>query len=88
MNTLLITNILLGAIVVAVIVLTVLIAIILVNIIRLLYKIKAVLHLFSADVAHVRTVILAVKEVLLEKIFGEAKKPRKTAPVKREIKKK
>lgn len=71
MDTLLTTNILLLLIVIAIVFLTVLIAILLVHLIGTTRKIKHVATVFDDDVIRARSVVIAIKDLLLEKLFGK-----------------
>ncbi len=88
MNTLLVTNILLAAIVVATLVLAILIAIVLIHIVGITRRIKHIVTVFDDDVVRARSVVIAVKDMIMDKLFGDTKKSKKASAVKREIKKK
>jgi len=74
MNTLLATNIFLATIVVTILILTILLTIVLVNLIRITQRIKHVVTVFDDDVVRARSVVIAVKEMVIEKLFGKVKK--------------
>ena len=73
MNTLLATNILLSVIVLCIVVMTVLLGIFLVHSIDIAKRVKYIVKTFDDDVHRTRSVILAVKDLVLEKV-GLAKK--------------
>ena len=73
MNTLLATNILLAVIVLCIVVMTVLLGIFLVHSIDIANRVKYIVKTFDDDVHRTRSVILAVKDLVLEKV-GLAKK--------------
>lgn len=74
MNTLLATNIFLATIVVTILILTILLTIVLVNLIRITQRIKHVVTVFDDDVVRARSVVVAMKELIVEKLFGKVKK--------------
>ena len=73
MNTLLTTNILLLAIVVAILVMTTLVSILLIQLIGTTSRIKDIVKTFDDDVHRARSLVLALKEIVAEKVFGKKK---------------
>jgi len=73
MNTLLATNILLAVIVACILVISAMLSIFLVHSISVVRRIKYIVKTFDDDVHRSRSVILAVKDLVLEKL-GLAKK--------------
>ena len=74
MNTLFTTNILLLVIVAAILVMTVLTSILLIHLIGTTRRIKDIVKTFDDDVHRARSVVLALKEIVSEKVFGKKKK--------------
>jgi len=75
MQTLLATNILLFIIIICFVIITILLAIVLINIIGTTRKIKHIITMFDDDVIRARSAIIAIKDLVIEKVFGkEAKK--------------
>jgi hypothetical protein len=79
MHTLLVTNILLAVIVLCFTITTLLLAIALVHIIGATRKIKHIITMFDDDAIRARSTIIAIKDLVIEKIFGkEIKKTTRT----------
>lgn len=74
MNTLLVTNILLTAIVITILILAIMFAIVLINLISITRRIKHIVTVFDDDVIRARSVVVAVKDLIAEKLFGRVKK--------------
>jgi len=74
MNTLLVTNILLAAIVLVFIIIGIMMAILLGELIGVTQKIKHIVTVFDDDVIRARSVVSAIKDILSEKLFGKHKK--------------
>lgn len=73
MNTLLATNILLAVIVLCIIVLTILLATLLINVIGTTRRVKHIVTVFDDDVIRARSVVVAIKDLVVEKLFGKKK---------------
>jgi hypothetical protein len=73
MNTLLATNILLAAIVVCIIILSILLGVILIHVAGTTRRIKHIVTVFDDDVMRARSVLLAVKDMIADKLFGKKK---------------
>jgi hypothetical protein len=71
MQTLLITNILLAVIVLCFIIITILLSIALIYIIGATRKIKHIATVFDDDVIRARSVITAIKDFIIETLFGK-----------------
>lgn len=71
MQTLLLTNILLSVIVFCFIIITILFSITLVHIIGATRRIKHIATVFDDDVTRARSVITAIKDLILENLFGK-----------------
>ena len=74
MNTLLATNILLAAIVLVFLVIGIMVAVLLGNLIGATRKIKHIVTVFDDDVIRARSVVSAIKDLVVEKLFGKHKK--------------
>lgn len=82
MQTLLATNILLSIIILCFVVITILLAIALIHIIGTTRRIKHIATVFDDDVIRARSVVVAIKDLVLENLFG--KKHKKDARSKKE----
>lgn len=74
MNTLLATNILLAVIVFCIIVLTILLAIVLIHVAGATRRVKHIVTVFDDDVIRARSVVVAIKDLIVDKLFGKKKK--------------
>lgn len=74
MQTLLATNILLFIIIICFVIITILFAIVLINIIGTTRKIKHIVTMFDDDVIRARSTIIAIKDLVIEKLFGKETK--------------
>ncbi len=68
MTTLLTTNILLAVIVLCIVVLTTLVAILLTHSIGVVRRVKYIVKTFDDDVHRARSVVLAIKEMIADKL--------------------
>lgn len=86
MQTLLATNILLFIIIICFVTITILLAIVLIHVIGTTRKIKHIVTMFDDDVVRARSAVIAIKDLVVEKVFGEETKkstPRKTTRTKK-----
>ena len=74
MQTLLATNILLFIIIICFVIITILLAIVLIHIIGTTRKIKHIVTMFDDDVIRARSAIIAIKDLVIEKVFGKETK--------------
>jgi len=73
MATLLATNILLAIIVLCIVVLCVLMAITLYHVIGTVRRVKRIVKEFDDDIQRTRSVLISIKDLIVEKIFGKSK---------------
>lgn len=74
MQTLLATNILLFIIITCFVIITIFLAIVLINVISTTRKIKHIITMFDDDVIRARSAIIAIKDLVIEKVFGKETK--------------
>lgn len=70
MDNLLTTNILLAIVIFCFIIITILLVIVLITVIGTTRKIKHIVTMFDDDVIRARSTVIAIKDLVLEKLFG------------------
>lgn len=70
MDNLLTTNILLAIVIFCFVIISILLVIVLITVIGTTRKIKDIVTMFDDDVIRARSTVIAIKDLVLEKIFG------------------